>query len=75
MTATSGSLLLVDGYNIIGAWSSLKKIRDRDGLEAARQELPKHACSSRTLHAFSIGLLYSLCSNSRYIHRKNLRLF
>ncbi|NJK51509.1 NYN domain-containing protein [Candidatus Gracilibacteria bacterium] len=37
--ATSGSLLLVDGYNIIGAWSSLKKTRDRDGLEAARQEL------------------------------------
>ncbi len=33
------AVLLVDGYNVIGAWSSLKKTRDRHGLEAARQEL------------------------------------
>ena len=33
------AILLVDGYNIIGAWSSLKKTRDRYGLEVARQEL------------------------------------
>jgi hypothetical protein len=33
------ALLLVDGYNIIGAWSYLKKTRDRDGLESARREL------------------------------------
>lgn len=33
------AVLLVDGYNIIGAWSSLQKTRDRDGLEASRQEL------------------------------------
>ena len=33
------ALLLVDGYNIIGAWSSLKQNRDRYGLEAAREEL------------------------------------
>ena len=33
------ALLLVDGYNIIGAWSSLKQNRDRHGLEAAREEL------------------------------------
>jgi predicted RNA-binding protein with PIN domain len=32
-------ILLVDGYNIIGAWSCLKKTRDRYGLAAARQEL------------------------------------
>lgn len=32
-------LLLVDGYNVIGAWSYLKRIRDRDGLELARREL------------------------------------
>jgi hypothetical protein len=32
-------LLLVDGYNIIGAWSYLQKTRDRDGLETARREL------------------------------------
>ncbi len=32
-------LLLVDGYNIIGHWSDLKKSRERYGLEAARYEL------------------------------------
>ena len=33
------ALLLVDGYNIIGAWSYLKKLCDRQGLESARREL------------------------------------
>ncbi|HBB34983.1 MAG TPA: RNA-binding protein [Cyanobacteria bacterium UBA8803] len=33
------AVLLVDGYNIIGSWSSLKMTRDRHGLLAARQEL------------------------------------
>ena len=31
--------MLVDGYNIIGDWSDLKKLRDREGLEIARREL------------------------------------
>jgi len=33
------AVLLVDGYNIVGAWSYLKKTRDADGLEAARWQL------------------------------------
>jgi predicted RNA-binding protein with PIN domain len=33
------SLLLVDGYNVIGAWPSLKKVCDRHGLEPAREKL------------------------------------
>ncbi len=33
------AVLLVDGYNIIGAWHYLKKTRDADGLEAARWQL------------------------------------
>jgi uncharacterized protein len=39
MAAIPQALLLVDGYNIIGAWSYLKQTRDRDGLESARREL------------------------------------
>lgn len=35
----SQAILLVDGYNIIGTWSCLKKTRDRAGLETARWEL------------------------------------
>jgi predicted RNA-binding protein with PIN domain len=38
-THTSEPLLLVDGYNVIGAWSSLKKQCDRHGLESARYQL------------------------------------
>ena len=33
------SLLLVDGYNMVGLWPDLKKTRDLDGLEAGRREL------------------------------------
>lgn len=39
MAITHHPLLLVDGYNIIGTWASLKKTRDRHGLEPARREL------------------------------------
>lgn len=35
---TTSPVLLVDGYNIIGAWPELKSLRDRD-LEAARHQL------------------------------------
>ncbi len=33
------SLLLVDGYNMIGIWSDLKMTHRRDGIEASRREL------------------------------------
>lgn len=33
------AVLLVDGYNIIGAWSRLKQISERHGLESARRDL------------------------------------
>ena len=33
------AFLLIDGYNIIGSWSDLKKSRDNHGLEAARDSL------------------------------------
>lgn len=33
------TLLFIDGYNIIGAWPSLMRVRDVDGLEPARSQL------------------------------------
>ena len=33
------AVLIVDGYNVIGAWSDLQKTRDSDGLEASREKL------------------------------------
>lgn len=35
----SQAVLLVDGYNIVGAWPCLRQTRDTAGLEAARCEL------------------------------------
>src|SRR6476659_443520 len=37
--SSAPAVLLVDGYNIIGAWPCLKNTRDSAGLEAARGEL------------------------------------
>ncbi|MBG0742371.1 MAG: hypothetical protein RLZZ29_1076 [Cyanobacteriota bacterium] len=37
--STIPSILLVDGYNIIGSWPCLKKTRDDSSLEAARDHL------------------------------------
>jgi uncharacterized protein len=37
--ATPTATLLVDGYNIIGLWSELQKIREFEGLEPARRAL------------------------------------
>ncbi|WP_267382833.1 NYN domain-containing protein [Cyanobacterium sp. uoEpiScrs1] len=39
MITPGNPLLLIDGYNIIGTWTSLKRTRDRHGLESARREL------------------------------------
>ncbi|MEC4805495.1 MAG: NYN domain-containing protein [Jaaginema sp. PMC 1079.18] len=40
MAATPArTFLLVDGYNIIGTWTHLKQVRDRHGLEMARNDL------------------------------------
>ena len=39
MSSSYQAFLLVDGYNIIGSWSDLKKSRDNYGLEAARDSL------------------------------------
>lgn len=33
------AVLLVDGYNVVGAWADLKRVRDRDGLEESRRRL------------------------------------
>lgn len=36
---SSQAILLVDGYNIIGAWTRLAQVKDLRGLDAAREEL------------------------------------
>ncbi|MGH2413099.1 MAG: NYN domain-containing protein [Microcystaceae cyanobacterium] len=56
--STTQALLLVDGYNIIGAWSSLKKTRDRHGLELARQELVETLINYTTHQGFEAQIVF-----------------
>jgi predicted RNA-binding protein with PIN domain len=37
--SSGGIVLLIDGYNVIGAWKTLQRIFQRSGLDAARQHL------------------------------------
>ena len=52
------TLLLVDGYNVIGAWSSLKKTRDHHGLLAARQELIEALINYSTFKGFEAQVVF-----------------
>lgn len=51
-------ILLVDGYNIIGAWAELKEIRDRDGLEAARRALVEDLLSYSAYQDFDTEVVF-----------------
>jgi len=57
-TPTHSALLLVDGYNIIGTWTSLKLTRDRDGLETARQELVERLLNYTTHQGYKTQIVF-----------------
>ena len=66
------AVLLVDGYNIIGAWSYLKKTRDDDGLEAARWQLIEALISYSAFQGFVTQVVFdaqyqNTCSNQETI--------
>lgn len=52
------TLMLVDGYNIIGHWSDLKKSRDRDGLEAARHQLIEYLINYTAAVAYRTKIVF-----------------
>jgi uncharacterized protein len=52
------AVLLVDGYNIIGAWSALQQLRDRGGLEAARQKLTDLLTDYSAVRGYSTRLVF-----------------
>jgi uncharacterized protein len=58
MAASPEATLLVDGYNIIGAWTSLSMRRDRDGLEAAREELIGELASYSAFQGYQTRLVF-----------------
>ena len=66
------AVLLVDGYNIIGAWSCLKKTRDHYGLEAARGELIEALVSYTAFEGYDTQIVFDAqyqnsCSNKEAI--------
>ncbi|MEB3229154.1 MAG: NYN domain-containing protein [Synechocystis sp.] len=52
------ALLLVDGYNIIGQWTSLKNTRDQFGLELARQALVESLISYSSHQGFQTQVVF-----------------
>lgn len=66
------AVLLVDGYNIIGAWSCLKRTRDTAGLEAARGELVESMASYSAFQGYQTQIVFdaqyqNTCSNREVI--------
>ena len=69
------AVLLVDGYNIIGAWSYLTKTRDRLGLEAARGELVSALTNYTALQGYETQVVFdsqyqNTCSSQEIINQK-----
>jgi len=68
------AVLLVDGYNIIGAWSYLTKTRDRLGLEAARGELVSALTNYSALQGYETQVVFdsqyqNTCSSQEIINQ------
>lgn len=55
---TLQAVLLVDGYNVVGAWHDLKKVRDRDGLEEARRYLVEALTGYSAFQGFDTQIVF-----------------
>jgi hypothetical protein len=58
MAASLDATLLVDGYNIIGAWTALACKRDRHGLAAARDELVSELVNYSAFQGYQTRLIF-----------------
>jgi uncharacterized protein len=63
-SSISLTILLVDGYNIIGLWSELRDLRDRHGLEPARRELIERLVGYSAFHNLDTRVVF----DSHYRH-------
>jgi len=52
------AVLIVDGYNVIGAWSYLQKTRDLDGLEASREKLIEELVNYSAFEGFETQIVF-----------------
>ncbi|NEQ45100.1 MAG: NYN domain-containing protein [Leptolyngbya sp. SIOISBB] len=51
-------LLFVDGYNIIGAWPQLSRLRDRETLAAARNQLVEELTNYSAYQGFKTRIVF-----------------
>jgi uncharacterized protein len=56
--ATPQAILLVDGYNIVGAWPELKRVRDEAGLEEARRRLVDLLMGFASYHGYETQIVF-----------------
>ena len=54
----SQAILLVDGYNIIGAWDSLVHLNQEKGLDAAREALVAHLANYSAYQEFETWAVF-----------------
>jgi predicted RNA-binding protein with PIN domain len=73
------AVLMVDGYNIIGAWHYLKKTRNVDGLEAARWQLIEALINYSAYKDFATQIVfdaqYQQTPGDREIKTENLAVY
>lgn len=55
---SASAFVLVDGYNVIGAWSNLKETRDDHGLEMARDELIEVLINYASHHNYKTKIVF-----------------
>lgn len=52
------ALLLVDGYNVVGAWHELRRVRDREGLEESRRCLVEMLINYSSFQGFDTRVVF-----------------
>jgi hypothetical protein len=68
----SQTVLLVDGYNIIGLWSNLRQTRDRCGLEAARRDLTEILVNYSAFRGFETRVVFDAHYCQTPSHREQI---
>lgn len=66
--STSQAILLVDGYNIVGAWPDLIDLRDLKGLDVARASLAETLANYSAYRGFETLLVFD-AYGQRQAHR------
>ncbi|MEM9908723.1 MAG: NYN domain-containing protein [Cyanobacteria bacterium P01_D01_bin.44] len=68
-SSAAEAILLVDGYNVVGAWPELIRLRDREGLGPARNQLAEDLANYSAFKAFETWLVFD-AYGQRQPHRQ-----